>query len=116
MDCTDCPIQEPSRLDGLPGTDPYYSSHKFGRKAGLRYEIGLAIFSDHIVHLKGPLAAGRWQDLKIYKELGLAEKVIHAGEKVIADGIYRHVTVSQKGVGNIEWRDAKNRLRARHET
>jgi len=44
VDCTDCPIQEPSRLDGFPGTDPYYSSHKFGKKAGLRYEIGLAIF------------------------------------------------------------------------
>ena len=100
----------------MPGTDPYYSLHKFGRKAGLRYEIALALFSDQIVHLKGPLAAGRWQDMKIYKELGLAEKVMRAGEKVIADSIYRHFTVSQKRVGNIEWRDAKNRFRARHET
>ena len=82
----------------------------------MRYEIGLALFSDHIVHIKGPLAAGRWQDLKIYKELGLAEKVIEAREMIIADGIYRHFSVSQKGVGNIEWRNAKNRFRARHET
>jgi len=103
VDCTDCPIQEPARLDGLPGPDPSYSSHKFGKKAGLRYEIGLALFSNQIVHIKGPLPAGRWQDLKIYTELGLAEKVIQAEEKIIADGIYRHYTVSQKGIGNIEW-------------
>lgn len=82
----------------------------------MRYEIGLSLFSDHIVHIKGPLPAGHWQDMKIYKELGLLAKVIRAKEKVIADGIYKHFSVSQKGVGKIEWRDAKNRFRARHET
>ena len=53
------------------------------------------LFSDQIVHIKGPLSAVRWQDLKIYRELGLAEKVMQAEEKIIEDGIYRHESVSQ---------------------
>ena len=115
VDCTDCRIEEPPRFDGKKGVEKAYSSHKFGKKAALRYEIALAIWSDCIVHVKGPLPAGAWQDLKIYKELGLAEKINNAGEKAVADGIYRHPTVSQKGVGNSGWRLHKNQIRARHE-
>ena len=115
VDCTDCRIEEPPRFDGKKGVEKAYSSHKFGKKAALKYEIALAIWSDHIVSVKGPLPAGFWQDLKIFKELGLAEKLREAGEKAIVDAIYRHPTVSEKGTGNTEWRIQKNQIRARHE-
>ena len=75
----------------------------------------LSIWSDHVVHVKGPLPAGFWQDLKIYTQLGLAKKIEDAGEKAVADGIYRHRTVSEKGTGNSGWRYQKNQMRARHE-
>ena len=65
--------------------------------------------------MKGPLPAGFWQDLNIFKELGPAEKLEEAGKKATADGIYYHPTVSKKGTGNTEWRIQKNQICARHE-
>jgi hypothetical protein len=36
VDGTDCEINEPPRRDGKKGVNPTYSSHKFGKSAGLR--------------------------------------------------------------------------------
>ena len=115
VDGTDCPIQEPKREDGEKGVDKKWYSHKF-KGSGLRYELGVATHSSDIVWVNGPFPCGAFSDLKIYKEMGLSEKLIEAGEKCIADGTYRHYTVSQKGRGRSSWRKQKNRLRARHET
>jgi len=115
VDGTDFQIQEPKREDGKKGVDKRWYSHKF-KGAGLRYEIAVAIYSDHIVWVNGPFPCGDYSDLKIYKEKGLAEKLIAAGERCVADGTYRHYTVSQKGRGRPSWRHQKNRFRARHET
>ena len=65
-----------------------------------KYKISLALWSDYIVHVKGPLLAGFWQDLEIYKELGFAEKIKDTEKKSVVDGIYCYPTVSEKGVGN----------------
>ena len=115
VDGTDCQIEEPKREDGEKGIDPKWYSHKF-KGAGLRYEIAVAAYASHIVWVNGPFPCGSFSDLKIYKEMGLAQKLIDAGEKCVADGTYRHYTVSQKGRGRLSWRQQKNRLRARHET
>lgn len=116
VDGTDCPIQEPKRGDGKKGIDKKWYSVKF-KGAGLRYEIAVAIYSDNIVWLNGPFPCGAYPDLKIYKEKGLSDKLIEAGrEKSVADGTYRHYTVSQKGKGRLSWQQKKNYLRARHET
>lgn len=91
VDCTDRRIQEPRRLDGKKGPNPIYSSHKFGRKAGLRYEIALSIWSDHIVWVKGPFPCGRWAYFKIFKEKGLANKLNSEKElKNIKEGFKIH--------------------------
>jgi hypothetical protein len=81
----------------------------------LRWEIALAIWSDNIVWVNGPYPCGKYADLKIFKE-DLAHVLNHAKEKCIADGTYRHFTVSQKGMGNHLWRKHKNRFRARQES
>jgi hypothetical protein len=95
--------------------DPSYSSHKFYKKAGYRYEIGLAIFFDHIVWLNGPFPCGSYNDHKIYTE-GLGMMLKNVNEKAVADAGYSHYTISKKYNGSHEWKKAKSRIRARYES
>lgn len=112
VDGTHCPIEEIYNEDGTL-KEGYYS-HKF-HKAGLSYEVAVAIFSDNIVWVKGPFRAGM-SDQKIFKEQGLAKLLIACKEKAVADGGYTHWAVSQRGNGPHEWKHAKNRYRARQES
>ena len=56
VDGTDFRIEE---------TGKQWYSHKF-KKAGVRYEVGLAIKTGDIVWLEGPLPCGNWPDIKIF--------------------------------------------------
>lgn len=113
VDGTDFPIWEVRTVNRT--IDSKWYSHKFGGP-GLRYEIALAIYSDHVVWVNGPFPCGSHSDLKIYKDYGLANLLALSNEKSVADGTYRHHTCSTKGKGSREWRHAKNRYRARQET
>lgn len=116
VDGTDCEVEEKGGKGRKKGKkDPKLYSQKFNG-AGVRYEVAVAIFSDHIVSVKGPFPCGRYPDLKIYKEFGLSERLLAAGERAVADGTYRHFTVSERGKGRSSWRAYKNRFRARQET
>lgn len=54
----------------------------------MRYEIGIAARSSHIVWIHGPFAAGHWNDLKIFRKT-LKKVLAKHHEKAICDGIYR---------------------------
>ena len=80
-DGTDCWIQEPS-----PFSRSWYS-HKLN-KAGLRYELSVAVGCSRIVWVHGPFRAGSWTDVKIFRK-GLRQVLQYFGEMTIADGGYK---------------------------
>lgn len=94
---------------------PYYS-YKF-KGPGLRYEVAVCIRSGDIVWINGPFKPGELTDLMIFR-LGLKQKLLFAGEKAQADGIYSCeatcICPNQFDGAWVQW--LKNDVRARHET
>jgi len=62
-------------------------SYKF-KYAGLRYEVALALSSNHIVWINGPFLPGDWVDIAIIFRQGLVDK-LDENERVEADDGYR---------------------------
>ena len=110
VDGTDCPIEEPSPFDKK------WFSHKF-KKAGLRYEIAVSIFSGDIVWFNGPFPCGEWPDIAIFRS-GLKD-MLDNNEMVEADNGYKGepttVRTRDDYVNQLENYE-KNKIRARHET
>jgi len=107
LDCTDCPIQEPSPFDSK------WYSYKL-RKAGLRYEIGLNIQLGDIVWTNGPFPCGDFPDLTIAREDYLEE--INEGEMTVADDGYRDVNYFIHPHGFPETNLHQKQIMSRHET
>lgn len=63
-----------------------YFSHKF-KAAALRYEIGIALRTGHIVWKFGGYPAGAYPDLKIARELYVHQ--VMQGELTLADAGYK---------------------------
>ena len=82
VDGVHCRIWEPR---GQPSTGWY--SKKFN-KAGLAYEIGIAIHHNQVCWVRGPFPAGQC-DWKIFKERGLMDK-IPEGKLAIGDNGYKY--------------------------
>ena len=102
------------RIKGTNPIDKDYYSHKFNGPA-LRYEIGIAIKTGHIVHINGPFPAGSWSDLRIARNM--LHNILPAGEYYIADGGYKDddsPSVLFEDVPEDEKRRFK-KIRARHE-
>ena len=108
VDGTDFRIREPSPFS------PSWYSHKF-QGPGLRYEIGVGIFSGGIVWVNGPFPCGSWPDLKIAREALV--HYLDQDEKVIADGGYRGDShfLTPTGI-NDDFSRVMAVIRARHET
>jgi hypothetical protein len=66
--------------------DSEYSSHKFN-KAGINYELGIAIASGKLIWMKGPYKAGK-NDLQIFTGAGLKARLLQLKKKAIGDGGY----------------------------
>ena len=92
VDGTHCWIAEP----GHPNfsQDSEYYSHKFN-KAGINYELGIALATGKLIWMNGPFKAGR-NDLNIFTQEGLEERLRILGKKSLGDGGYagHHETVS----------------------
>ena len=92
VDGTHCWIAEP----GHPNfsQDSEYYSHKFN-KAGINYELGIALATGKLIWMNGPFKAGR-NDLNIFTGEGLEERLRILGKKSLGDGGYagHHKTVS----------------------
>jgi hypothetical protein len=115
VDGVHCRINEPKHP--TMSKNPAYYSHKF-ESAGLNYELGISVFENKLVWMKGPFKAGT-PDITVFREKGLMDK-IPVGKKVIADKGYRGEKERTTSVPNShdskELGKFKSRARARHET
>ena len=95
-------------------------SFKF-KRAGLRYEIAIAIQSGDIVWIHGPFPAGKFPDIKIFR-WGLKAMLLAEGEQAEADDGYKGeaqcIDLPAEGcfAGGQRQRKMKQRVRSRHET
>jgi hypothetical protein len=112
VDGVHCRIWEPRHM---PSSGWY--SKKFN-KAGLSYELGIAIFHNKLVWINGPFPAGQ-NDKQIFtKPQGLKSK-IPPGKRAIGDegyvGYPDQIT-TRNGLDSDEVKMFKKRVKARHET
>ena len=89
VDCKDCYFQQilipnPRKPGKLMRNKALYSSKLNG--PGLRYEVGTALLSNHIVWISGPWLPGDWNDLSIFRQ-DLMHRLAE-GERVEADDGY----------------------------
>ncbi len=84
VDGTHCWIREPQHP--VWSQDPEWYSHKFN-KAGINYELGISISQNRLVWMNGPFKAGL-NDITIFTNKGLKEKLRANGKKAIGDGGY----------------------------
>lgn len=109
VDGTDFRINEPTPFSSE------WCSHKF-KCAALRYEVSLVIQTGEIASINGPFAAGKYQDLTIFRSW--LKKHLLPGERVEADAVYRdeRCHCPFDFCFNEEQYRAKFTVRARHET
>ena len=86
VDCTDCPILEPS-----PFSDRWFS-YKF-HGAALRYEVSISTASGEICSIVGPLPPGAFNDAAIFN-LFLQGFLEARGEIAICDRGYRFIPIN----------------------
>ena len=97
--------------------DSEYFSHKYG-KAGLNYELGISLTTQQLIWMNGPFPAGS-NDVKIFIQKGLKQKLLEVGKRGIGDGGYNG---HQRAVSTPNAHDSKpvkkfkGRALKRHET
>lgn len=86
---------------------------------GVRYEVGISIFSGFIVWINGPFPAGQWHDITIFRR-NLKRILLSCGEYVEADDGYRGEPDCIRTPTDLFITDNKKKLkciaRRRHET
>ena len=105
-------IWEPRKF---PSTKWY--SHKY-KKAGLTYEVAVAIHHNKIVWVNGPFPAGENDKAVFYKEGGLGSK-LKEGQFCIGDEGYSTLTdkvATRNSLDTPRTKDLKERAKARQET
>ena len=109
VDGTDCQINQPTQF-----WRGWYS-HKF-KKAGLRYEVAVALRRSEIVWINGPFPCGRYPDITIYRN-GLKNH-LQNGERVMADKGYRGDPTCNvpNDTDPANLRRLKKRIGSRHES
>jgi hypothetical protein len=100
--------------------DKGFSSHKFGGKSGLAYEIGVSTVDDvGCCWVSDPYPAGH-NDKQIFRKSGLQQWLVARGKKAIADDGYEFVKGGGVSIPNSQYESKatniyKRRARARHE-
>lgn len=115
VDGTHCWVKEPTHPEW--SQDKRYFSHKH-KKAGLNYELAIAISTQRLVWMNGPFPAGR-SDNKIFKNDGLKEKLESIGKKAIGDRGYNghpNVCSTYNAHDSRNVKKFKSRALKRHET
>lgn len=107
MDGTDFRINEPT-----PFSTSWYSFKI--NQAGLRYEIGIGIYSDEINWISGPHKPGVKTDLMIFRS-DLKNR-LESDEFVIADEIYKDRNCIRKSFLAGSHKRKAERILSRHET
>lgn len=107
--------EEPSHP--LYPKDPSYFTYKH-HCAGFNYEIALSLRESRCHWINGPYKAGKYNDIKIFRECGLKDKLRATGKKVIADSGYQgypDLVSRYNSLDSEEVREFKTRSRMRHE-
>mmetsp|Transcript_12260 Transcript_12260/g.16044 ORF Transcript_12260/g.16044 Transcript_12260/m.16044 type:complete len:305 (+) Transcript_12260:79-993(+) len=118
VDGTHCRVPEP--LHTTMPFDKGFSSHKFGGKSGLAYEIGVNTVDDvGCCWISDPFPAGH-NDKQIFRKNGLQKWLVDRGKKAIADEGYEFVKGGGVSIPNSKYESKttniyKRRARARHE-
>jgi hypothetical protein len=115
VDGTHVWIEEPIHADW--SQDSKYFSHKHG-KAGMNYELGIAISSSRLVWMNGPFKAGT-NDITVFKDHGLKDKLIECGKIAIGDKGYTGHADTVSHFNRFDSRPVKkfkSRALKRHET
>ena len=117
VDCTDCPIEEPSPFE-KGWSERWYSPKING--AGLRYEVAVSIIGGDIVWVNGPFPPGWYNDLDIFLNKGLVS-FLEQNERVEADGGYigadpEHCKTKYGITHSMSGRGKRNEIRARQES
>jgi len=97
--------------------DPSIFSFKH-QSPGFNYEIVVALRESKIVWFSGPHEAGDWNDIKIFGQKGLKDKLRSLGKKVIADKGYKgypRLISLPNSYDSKEVSQFKSRARCRHE-
>ena len=113
VDGVHCGVGEP--FHPLFSKNPAYYSHK-NNQAGLGYELGVSVYENALVWLKGPSPAGK-HDITTFRE-ELKGK-IPSGKRVIGDNGYKgesNVISTPNSHDPEALRRFKSRARARHES
>jgi len=84
VDGQHCWVHEPGHPEFSIDTEFY--SHKYN-KAGINYELGIALKESKLIWMNGPFRAGE-TDQVTFRNRGLREKLREMGKKAIADGGY----------------------------
>lgn len=105
IDGVDFEINEPAPFS------PKWFSHKFNA-SGLRYEIGLCVWTGHIVWASGGYPCGDWPDLNIAKRFFV--HFMDQGEKALADRGYKDPNYFI--LPKQQYNSRHQRIMSRHET
>lgn len=106
-----CRINEPRKQ---PSTK--WSSKKYGKKAAVTYEIGIAIHHNQVVLINGPHPAAM-HDMTMFNSAEGVGARLPPGAKAVADRAYSGDQVCVRNeFDSDEVKQSKKRTRARHET
>jgi len=106
-----CRIGEPRKQ---PSTK--WSSQKYGKKAALTYEIGIAIRHNQVVLINGPYPAAM-NDMAMFNSANGVGPRLLPGQQAVADRAYSGPQVIIRNEHDLPAVKAfKKRVRARHET
>ena len=106
-----CRVNEPRKQ---PSTK--WSSKKFGKKAALTYEIGIAIYENQVVLVNGPHPAAM-HDMTMFNSADGVGTQLLPGQRAVTDRLYSGPQVAVRNEYDTdEVRRFKKRVRARHET
>jgi len=113
VDGTHCPIEEPRPFS------TEWSSHKFGGKPAVNYELGILIHKPKLVWVNGPTRPGKHNDLAVFRQkLKQALSALPGTKKAIGDSGYRgepELISTRNGLDSKEVTQFKDRTLARHE-
>ena len=115
----DCLVSVDGTDFKVPNFGPAFSSHKFAKKGGVRYEVALCILTGDIVWIHGPFPCGRFPDISIFRDSLMSH--LDAGERVEADDGYigehpQHVKCPAGFANPAETKHMQSRVRSRQET
>ena len=114
VDGVHCPIEEPRPFS------TENSSHKFGGKPGVNYELGLLMHKPKLIWCHGPTKPGKYNDISVFrlKLRGEMDEQV-PGRKAIGDKGYRgepDFISTYNDFDPPELIEFKGRALARHET